>query len=1275
MELSSELVSQFVKATKDTDDKRNETTVYGTAVEHDGSMYVRLDGSELLTPISTTTDTKAGERVTVMIKNHTAVVTGNMSSPAARTGDVNNLATDVATIGNKVSEFDDILADTVTTDLLEAERARIKNLETANVTIKNSLTAAEADIDILQANEIAARERLTANEAVIENLKTTKLDANVAEVTYATIESLEATDAKVHNLEATYGEFARLTTDKLSANEASINALQANKADVTDLDAVEARVDILEAGSAKVNTLMFGSATGDTIQTSFSNSVVSHLGDAQIKSAQIKDISADKITTGTINTNDISVMSEDGSLVISDETMQISDGTRVRVQIGKDASNDYSINIWDTSGNLMFSKGGITDSAIKNAIIRNDMVSDTANIAAHKLDIDSLFEEINGSTNTIKSTKVYLDDESQTLDVAFKTLSTTVTDQGETISSQGTAISTIQGQISSKVWQQDIDTAAETMSTKYTTLDQKVDSITSTVSETYTTKAELAELEIGGRNLVTGTTDEWTNITVPRHAATVGGRKHCSDYGLQVGDSMTYSIELNPINKTALRARLDFYSGISGEDGKTPHFGTVVQNGAPGKSYLTVQIPEGSEYVALMIANCNADTETSSTIEQYRKVKLEKGSKSTDWTAAPEDTEASISDLADRVTAAETAIDQTSAAITLTASKTDVATAKSEAISAASADATAKSDAALASANANTETLLEEYSTTSEMNAVIELKANSITSSVSETYATKSSVNNLEIGGRNLLTKEHLSHDVLADGGVYTYSANKTGTIHIFEGLYLEPGDYMYSLYMKRTAENDTARIRFYKNGTTISYYSNGRVDGEWGIVKIPFTVTSADDVYASQIYNHSFESTYDPEVSVKKLKIERGDKATDWTPAPEDIDERIESAESSITQLSDRITANVTETTSLGTRMSTVEQTASGLTTRLTAAETNVTNAAKTATNYLNFSDNGLTVGDMTKSSLGKNVRIDSDSIDIRNGETVMASFKGDEIILGQNAEGSTINLCNGAGKISAQTSEASTSYPEYDSILIEAQEINTSSQRFVADVTNSYNSTSTPTYQNDGEIYMLSYKSSAGSYARMTGHCTTTSSGDMTQTGVSASALNTAASTSTSVYAEFWDESAGSWTQSNQVRVYPTKTTASKPIWIQGTEFTGENKVLWSGVYYMSDTQTATLSAAISAQANGVVLVWSYYTDGAADNSNFQMTYIPKHFITLHPGKGVAAVLTNGTMNVVASKYVYVSDTSIKGYAGNDDAATEKTSGVTSTAKNFVLRYVIGV
>lgn len=514
MALTDDLISQFVKITNDKKDVKTESTVYGTIRIKDGKTFVRLDGAsddEILTPVTAAANAIEGERVTVMIKNHTAVVTGNLSSPLARSGDVADA------VNETIHEFNDLLAQKVSTEELDAERARIDDLVADNATIKGLLEANDIDVGQLQADYITVNNALTAVQADVDNLSTSKLDAEIAKVTYAAITDLEATNVEVHNLQATYGEFAALTANHFTAIDANINALTADKLDaetarltyatIAELDATNAEIDKLSASVADIDTLMFGSATGSTIQTSFANAVIAQLGDAQIKAAMIESVSASQITAGDIITNNVRVRSEDGSLVISDETIQISDLSRVRVQIGKDATGDYSINVWDQNGNLMFSEGGITDSAIKDAIIRNDMVSDTANIAAHKLDIDSLFEEINGSANTIKSTKIYLDDEAQTLDVAFKALETDVNGLGSTVSSQGTQLSILQGNISSKIWQQDIDDVANDMSTQYSVVEQRLNSINTTIASHDTQIANKADA-----NTVTTVSDRVTSL-------------------------------------------------------------------------------------------------------------------------------------------------------------------------------------------------------------------------------------------------------------------------------------------------------------------------------------------------------------------------------------------------------------------------------------------------------------------------------------------------------------------------------------------------------------------------------------------------------------------------------------------------------------------------------------------------------------------------------------------------------------------------------------------
>lgn len=88
MSLSTDLISQFAKVTNDNLRREKGTTItYATVVSRDDIMYVQLDGSDVLTPVSSTVSIRDGERVTVMIKNHIATITGNITSPAANSED------------------------------------------------------------------------------------------------------------------------------------------------------------------------------------------------------------------------------------------------------------------------------------------------------------------------------------------------------------------------------------------------------------------------------------------------------------------------------------------------------------------------------------------------------------------------------------------------------------------------------------------------------------------------------------------------------------------------------------------------------------------------------------------------------------------------------------------------------------------------------------------------------------------------------------------------------------------------------------------------------------------------------------------------------------------------------------------------------------------------------------------------------------------------------------------------------------------------------------
>lgn len=300
MALSKNLISDFVKATTDDKKTAEETTLYGTIVEYNGRKYVRLDGSDMLTPYTATVAAKAGERVRVSVGKHSATVTGNVSSPAARTGDVEEL-------GQKVDTFDAVVANKATIKDLEVERARVDDLVADNVVIKNQLTADSAEIKDLKADNVDIKGKLTARDAEIENLKANKIDAEVVSANYATIKNLEATQASVKELSANKANITDLTAatgriDKLESKDIETDKLIAGKADIDLANVNNAWINkgVLKDGSIGSAAIHEGAVTNAKI------------ADATIEAAKIKSINADSIVAGTIKTERLIIAGPDG---------------------------------------------------------------------------------------------------------------------------------------------------------------------------------------------------------------------------------------------------------------------------------------------------------------------------------------------------------------------------------------------------------------------------------------------------------------------------------------------------------------------------------------------------------------------------------------------------------------------------------------------------------------------------------------------------------------------------------------------------------------------------------------------------------------------------------------------------------------------------------------------------------------------------------------------------------------------------------------------------
>ena len=771
MSLSKDLISQFVKATKDATTVKKESTVYGTVVKYNEKTYVKIDGSDLLTPAETLSSVEEGERVSIMIKDHTATITGNYTAPSASSIKVDGMDADLK-------------ANTANIKNLIAKNAEIENLVATKATIED-LQAANAEIDTLKSN-YAEMETLVADKASIGDLEAVNADIKSLKADKADIAHLEANYATIGSLDAIYADITRLEADK-----ANITDLEANYATIISLNATNANITNLTSQVADINTLINGNLTSDNIQSLNLTAANTTIENAMIKNAMIDSVSANKVNTGTLNTNNVSIQSSDGSMLLQGNLQQFKDKNgKVRIQIGKDATGNFTFVLYDENGTgQLINQNGIQSSnAIADGLIVDSKVAEGANIAGSKLDISSVITEINNdNSTTIKGTKIYLDDKEQTLSVAFNSLSTKVEnlqiasgDVGELVekvSSNTTNIEIAQGQISSLITNTTITKEnGEVVQLKddYSATKQTVNSLSSTMGSMETTMkttmtssipeyyvSDSSTSQTGGNwstnsptwqsgkyvwqrmkyTLADGSTNYSTPVCIQGAKGDTGEQGPKGDTGEQGPKGDTG--EQGPKGDTGEQGP----QGIKGDTGEQGPKGDTGEQGPKGDTGETGSIgpqgPAGEKGQSLTKSTPQWYSSTSNTSQTggswsenmpelqegryiWLRYKLNWANPTATTYTTP--TLEKIVEAVKTVSSKQSALEQNLDGFKTTVSKTY---------------------ATISSVTDVSNNLKNNYSTTKDMNSAINQKANEITSSVSETYATISSVTDVSNNLKN----------------------------------------------------------------------------------------------------------------------------------------------------------------------------------------------------------------------------------------------------------------------------------------------------------------------------------------------------------------------------------------------------------------------------------------------------------------------------------------------------------------------------------------------
>lgn len=905
----------------------------------------------------------------------------------------------IASYGNTAEEDDSDtkgpiteMAERVEYELAFVKKLMVDNLTATNATIKNLsgdvLKFKKGEFENLKSDVASFKETTTTNlnaaNAKIEDLeantvKTSELEAKVgtfgylkatdASLTYATITNLKAESGKIDDLQSDYAIFKTATANDLKAANANIQNLTATKATIMDLNAATAKISVLEGNYANLNTLVNGNLTSANIQNLTLTSKNTTIENGMIKNAMIENLAFDKITGMDINTTNLTVHSSDGKSKWSDNTIQISDANRVRVQIGKDASNDYSMSVWDKDGKLIWDALGATENTIQRKIIRDSIVADDANISGSKLDINSVIKEVNGSTTKLKSSTIVMNDKNQTLDVVFNEMETTVADN------LSSAKLYADGKLSD-AQKYALEQANSALSSAKSYADSAVDNI-----------------EVGGRNLILNSAfkksrKEWTDWGNPTTreiissngkmwAHIVGNKQNYQGFNqwtpagsIKEGDHITFSARIK-----GSAANQKFSVGIHWLNSSNIiinqdwHVFTV---DTTENIYTWTVDAKGSGCDKLNLMVGVSDTSAAYNV-YFTEIMVVKGNKSSDWTPAPEDTQSQIDNITEITTSHTTSISMMQGQISslisedttfkgnydalLSRYNTTVATVDSMKTTIGEhttilnnqndsiAAVTTKANTIESNLAGTTQTVSEVKSNLAGTQERVTKVETSLTGLTTRVSSTETNLANLEIGGRNLVlrSKDFTSGDdywyingnyrkSIDDDGFTVVSISRSGAglewNRIIPHAFI-PVEEMhrgiivsFDFMCDKVSELDRGCIcalqTYNSGGGRIGWYESQDIlsgtqcklsaplsDGKWIRVQVPFSEGDLKKNYGSSnavaYTSVSLQLVSNGSIHFKKVKIEYGSKATDYTEAPEDVDQQITAVETIASQTADK--------------------------------------------------------------------------------------------------------------------------------------------------------------------------------------------------------------------------------------------------------------------------------------------------------------------------------------------------------------------------------------
>lgn len=636
----------------------------------------------------------------------------------------------------------------------------------------------------------------------------------------------------------------------LKAINATIKNLKAEKADITDLNAVNATINNLKANKADISDLNSTNATIGNLKADVAKINTVLAGNITADNIHAGAITADKIQTGAITA---------GSGIIADGAIgsaQISSLDASKISAGKIDTSKVEVagansHLRIKGNRLQVFQG--TGSKAKERVSLGDVNGDGTiyGLRVRGADGKTVLMDENGvksegiTDGSITNDKISDNAEIDGAKLNINSVINKINDDG-TETINGTKIE-VEGQ----------------------TLNVKLSTITNKQNEDGE-KITQAQSQITANTKAIGLKVDTQTYQTDKNNITTQMNKNTSAIDV-MKDQIALKVEQTDINNA-----------------KSELEGSIDSKINSAKSEIKVTTDKISQNVSSLTNTVNkkADSTTVTTINN--KVSS---------------LETSVTGISQKVSSVES---------TTSSLNTKVNNAQSTADSAKTTATNAQSTANTANSTANANkgsisSLQTTVNNTSSKVSSLETNLSGITQRVSSTESsltqTKKDLSNLEIGARNLL---------LATGTQKTVTGSNT--TNQCTSIYNLTQDKS-SLNNQKLTLSFTYKVANYTGGYfKVQAYST--VYNSWdsitpsgnGTFTFKGTITVASN-FSSNIGLQIRMDGFNGNITISNMKLEKGDKATDWTPAPEDIDSsisivdgKVDTANKNISSLTSRV-------------------------------------------------------------------------------------------------------------------------------------------------------------------------------------------------------------------------------------------------------------------------------------------------------------------------------------------------------------------------------------